>query len=138
MHTCLFSAVILTVATVALAAVLGATVTYVAGQGGLPRPGSHLPPGAGHRRGVPRDEALISAIAISGRGVLVTLLAHLSIRAAHWSPAAYQAVMIRLVVAMPGQALTMARRGPSTGLHVPPELVSESVDVESVHTSTNL
>ena len=44
---------------------------------------------------------------------------HLSTTAAHWSPPAYQAALIALGAVMVGQALTMARRGPATGLTVP-------------------
>jgi 4-hydroxybenzoate polyprenyltransferase len=72
-----------------------------------------------------RDEALISAIAIMGRATLVTLLAHFSMIAAGWSSMAYQAGLAALVATMVGQALVMARRGPSTRLTVPPGMAAE-------------
>jgi 4-hydroxybenzoate polyprenyltransferase len=59
-----------------------------------------------------RDEALISAIAIVGRGVVVTLFAHFAMTAAHWTMAAYAAVMAAMVLQFVAAALRMARIGP--------------------------
>lgn len=70
-------------------------------------------------RGWRRDEALISAIAIVGRGMMVTLLAHFSMTGARWSAPAYLGVTGGLVAITLVQAWTMARRGPITRLTVP-------------------
>ena len=75
-------------------------------------------------RGPRHDEALISAIAIVGRGMIVTLLAHYSMTAARSAPPAYLAVMCALTTLTIGQACTMARRGPVTRTVVPSEWVA--------------
>jgi hypothetical protein len=68
------------------------------------------------------DEALISAIAITGRGVCATLFAHFAMVAAGWSALAYDAVLGALLVQFAGQALHMARFGPTSKLRVPVDL----------------
>jgi 4-hydroxybenzoate polyprenyltransferase len=70
-------------------------------------------------RGPRRDEGLVSAIAIVGRGMIVLLLAHLSVTDAGWSAAAYDAVLGTLTVLTLGQAWTMVSRGPRAALTVP-------------------
>ena len=70
-------------------------------------------------RGARRDESLISAVAIIGRGTVVTIIAHLSMTDAHWSGVAYRSVMFGLVLVVLGPALTMVRRGPVSKLTVP-------------------
>jgi 4-hydroxybenzoate polyprenyltransferase len=60
-----------------------------------------------------RDEALISAIAILGRGMLLALLAQLSTTAAHWSAPATAAVIAAVTVITGGQAWTMLTAGPA-------------------------
>jgi 4-hydroxybenzoate polyprenyltransferase len=70
-------------------------------------------------RGPRREEALIAGIAIAGRGMLVTLLAHLSMTGAGWPAPAYLAVMGALLAITVAQARTMVRRGPATRLTVP-------------------
>jgi 4-hydroxybenzoate polyprenyltransferase len=72
-------------------------------------------------RGARRDEAIISAIAIVGRGMIVTLIGHLSMTDARWSTLPYLAVMGSIVAVMLGQAAVMARRGPTSRLIVPDE-----------------
>lgn len=74
-------------------------------------------------RGARRDEAIISAIAIVGRGMIVTLVGHLSMTDAHWSTVPYLAVTGAVVVVMLGQVAVMARRGPTSRLKVPDEWV---------------
>ena len=66
-----------------------------------------------------RDELLISAIAVLGRGVVVSLLAQLCMTAAHWSSANRTGALSVLAAVMMGQAATMARRPPRTGLRAP-------------------
>jgi 4-hydroxybenzoate polyprenyltransferase len=66
-----------------------------------------------------RDECLISAIAIIGRGVILLLLAHLSMIQAGWSGRRYVLVIGALAVLTAGLAATMARHGPITRSTVP-------------------
>jgi hypothetical protein len=70
-------------------------------------------------RGPRRDEAVISAIAIVGRGMLLLLLAHLGMVAAHWPSPGYDAVTAALALVVAWQTTTMFRRGPITRLTVP-------------------
>jgi 4-hydroxybenzoate polyprenyltransferase len=68
-----------------------------------------------------RDSALIAAIAIFGRGMLVTLYAHFAMLAGHWSPAVSSAFIGALAVVVTGTALDVLRTGPLTDSFVPPE-----------------
>lgn len=81
-------------------------------------------------RGARRDEALVSATAIVGRGMIVMLLAHLSMTAGHWDPLRYTVVLAGLAVLTAGHAVDMVRRGPVTRLTVPDDLISTPVDPE--------
>ena len=74
-----------------------------------------LDAGAGARR----DEAIVAAIAIIGRSMILLLLAHLSMRAAGWSPLRYDAVVTGLSGLTAAQVVTMLRHGPASGLTVP-------------------
>lgn len=60
-----------------------------------------------------RDEALISAIAIIGRGMVLLLLAHLSMVAAGWPAIRYAVVIGALTLLTVGPAISMARNGPT-------------------------
>jgi 4-hydroxybenzoate polyprenyltransferase len=70
-------------------------------------------------RGARRDEALISAIALIGRGMMVLLIGHLTITGAGWSAAAHRGCMLALVAVAVGQAASMAKRGPVARLTIP-------------------
>jgi 4-hydroxybenzoate polyprenyltransferase len=70
-------------------------------------------------RGARRDEALIGAIALVGRGMMVMLIGHLTLTDARWSAASYRGCMVCLVAIVLGQAVTMVRRGPVSHLTVP-------------------
>ena len=76
-------------------------------------------------RGGRRDEAIISAIAIVGRAMVLLLLAHLSMMPASrtgpsgWTTAWYDVVIAGIAVTCAGQAWTMARHGPVSRLAVP-------------------
>jgi 4-hydroxybenzoate polyprenyltransferase len=59
-----------------------------------------------------REEAVIAAIAIVGRGTIVMLLAHLAMTNAHWAIGWYSAALAGLALMTVGQALTTARYGP--------------------------
>lgn len=63
-------------------------------------------------RGVRRDERLISGIAIVGRGMLVLVLAQLSMVQAQWSLAAQTAANAALMLVTIGPAVSMAKHGP--------------------------
>ncbi|HEY7324717.1 MAG TPA: UbiA family prenyltransferase [Streptosporangiaceae bacterium] len=73
-----------------------------------------------------REEALISSIAILGRGMLLLALAHLSIVAAHWPRAWYVVVLALVGLGTLGQAARMIWAGPVTRLTVPERFVVES------------
>lgn len=72
-----------------------------------------------------RDTALIAAIAILGRGMLVTLYAHFAMLGAHWSPAAASAFIAALAVVVIGTALDVLRTGPLTDSFVPAAFAAE-------------
>src|SRR5262249_51745240 len=75
-------------------------------------------------RGARRDEALISATAIVGRGMILVLLAHLSMIAGHWGTLRYTVVMAGFAVLTAGQAVEMLRHGPVSRLTVPDVLAA--------------
>ena len=81
-------------------------------------------------RGARRDEALISAIAIVGRGMVLTLIAHLGTTDAGWSADAAAAVLVAIVFICLGQARGMARTGPVSRLRLPPDLESATEEEE--------
>jgi 4-hydroxybenzoate polyprenyltransferase len=66
-----------------------------------------------------RDECVIGAIAILGRGMLLLLLAHLSMVQAGWAAWRYDATIGALALLVAGQAVSMARHGPLTRMTVP-------------------
>ena len=66
-----------------------------------------------HDGGPRRDERLIAALAILGRGLLLNLLADLGLRQAHWPPSAIAALLLVLTAVAGGAAGTMLRTGPS-------------------------
>jgi 4-hydroxybenzoate polyprenyltransferase len=70
-------------------------------------------------RGGHRDEALITAIAIVGRGMILLLLAHLSMESAGWPAIRYDAVIGLLGIMIAGQATSMVRHGPITRRTIP-------------------
>lgn len=72
-----------------------------------------------------RDEALISATAIVGRGLMLLLLGHLSMPAT----APYDAVVAALTLVIGGQAWTMARRGPTTWRTIPDAWTTQAAPV---------
>jgi 4-hydroxybenzoate polyprenyltransferase len=76
-----------------------------------------------------RDAALIAAIAIVGRGMLVTLYAHFAVVAAGWGMAAGSALVGSIAVVSIGSAVEMVRSGgPMTTLVVPADLVTAVLD----------
>ena len=83
----------------------------------------------GHRR----DERLISAIAIVGRGMVLTLLAHLGMTAARWPAAGATAVLAGILLVHLGQARTMARCGPRCRVRVPQAWSASAQGAELPH-----
>jgi len=118
-RTCEFSAICWIAGSVALAAVTEPTLTLVGAWAVYLAVALWLLRALSVERGTRRDEALISAIAIVGRGMIVTLVAHSSMTGAGWPALAYLCVMGALVAVTLEQSSTMARRGPTTGLVVP-------------------
>ncbi|MCK7622294.1 UbiA family prenyltransferase [Streptomyces sp. RS10V-4] len=59
-----------------------------------------------------REELLICAAAVVGRGVMAVTLAQLSMRSLHWSVAAQAAVLAAVLALVLGQTWTMLRYGP--------------------------
>jgi 4-hydroxybenzoate polyprenyltransferase len=64
-------------------------------------------------RGARRDENLIAAIAIIGRGIVLSVLVHLALTNADWPAPGYAAVMIAIAACLLSQTIVMARRGPA-------------------------
>lgn len=64
-------------------------------------------------RGARRDEHLVAAIAIVGRGIVLSILAHLALTNAQWPTPWYGGVMIALSACMISLAIIMACRGPA-------------------------
>jgi 4-hydroxybenzoate polyprenyltransferase len=85
----------------------------------------------GHRR----DENLISATAILGRGTVLVLLMHLEMVGTGWrSPLLSVSIGACFVVVTLGQARAMVRFGPSSSLTLPKDLVlTEEMAVSASH-----
>ncbi len=82
-----------------------------------------------------RDEALIAAIAIIGRGMLVTLYTHFAMATAHWSLAMSSAMTAALGGVVLWSAHEMARRGPQTTTTVPEAWARKPQDVAELVTT---
>lgn len=66
-----------------------------------------------------REELLISAVAILGRGLLLLVLAQLSMRPPQWTALGQAAVLGAVVAVSLTQAVVMLRHGPLPGGYVP-------------------
>lgn len=73
-----------------------------------------------------RDEWLVSASAILGRGTLVVLLAHQSLVALGWTGFGPAAILTALGGHTLGLAAAMARQGPSRALRVPDGVAADT------------
>jgi 4-hydroxybenzoate polyprenyltransferase len=78
-----------------------------------------------------RDAALIAAIAIFGRGMLVTLYAHFAMLAAHWSLTAASAMIGSLAVFFTWAAFDVLRTGPITDTYVPTAFTASRESIRS-------
>jgi 4-hydroxybenzoate polyprenyltransferase len=72
-----------------------------------------------NERSARRDEAIISAIAIIGRGVLVLLVAQLSMTDKHWLPLPANAALACIAIVTAGAVRTMLVHGPRSNLVMP-------------------
>jgi 4-hydroxybenzoate polyprenyltransferase len=119
-RTCLVSACCWVAGTAAiLAATRHPTALLALAEAGCTAAALGLLAALARSRSARRDEALIAAVAIVGRGMILLLLAHLSMIAAGWPPLAYGAVTAALCLLIAGPALSMARHGPVSRLTVP-------------------
>jgi 4-hydroxybenzoate polyprenyltransferase len=123
--TCVLSAVFLVIGTAVLpfvrecsVSLLGAYAVFLALTLGFLR-------ALARSTGARRDTALVSAIAICGRGMLLGLYAHFAFVAAQWSTAAAAAAMAALTALMVHDAVVTARYGPRSNLVVPPSFRAE-------------
>ena len=123
--TCAASAVCWTAGTATLGAVRGFTWGLIVANAVYLALALWLLARLSTERGTRSDENTISAIAITGRGMLVTVLAHFSMAGAHWAPPAYSAVLAALVTLTLGQAATMLRHGPTSGLLTVPGMKTQ-------------
>ncbi|MEV4670172.1 UbiA family prenyltransferase [Actinomadura sp. NPDC049382] len=113
--TCLFSAVCWTAGTfLLLATVRHPTVPLIAVNAVFLAAALLLLRALSTGRGPHRDERLIAAIAIVGRGIVLVLLAHLALTNAHWAAPWYGSMLAALTVGLLYLAVAMARRGPVT------------------------
>lgn len=108
--TCRFSAVGWVAGTAAIVAAAAPSIALVATDAVLLAVALVLLRALSVDAGPHRDEALVAALAIIARGIVVTLLAHLATTG--WSPVASAAVTAALGVLTLGQARVMARFGP--------------------------
>lgn len=115
--TCAFSAVCWTAGTIMLVAAVRHPTVHLAAVNAVYLAAALLLLRAlSAERGARRDENLIAAIAIVGRGIVLCVLAHLALTNAHWPTAWYAGVMIALTACAVSQAAVMARRGPAVPL----------------------
>ncbi len=113
--TCVFSAVCWTAGTcLLLAAVRHPTVPLIAVNAVFLAAALLLLRALSTGRGPHRDERLIAAIAIVGRGIVLVLLAHLALTNAHWAAPWYGSTLAALTAGLLYLAVAMARRGPVT------------------------
>ncbi|CND55534.1 bacteriochlorophyll/chlorophyll a synthase [Mycobacterium tuberculosis] len=112
--TCAFSAFCWTAGTVMLLAAVRDLTIHLAAVNAVYLAVALLLLGAlSTDRGARRDEHLIAAIAIVGRGIILSVLAHLALTNAQWPAPWYAAVMIALVACIVSLATVMALDGPA-------------------------
>lgn len=125
--TCAASAVCLFVGNVALVGVRAHTVALLTANLALTATTIWLLFRLAREGGARRDEWIISAIAILGRGMVVSLLAHVSLAHAAVGGVAYTFVIVGLAVATLQQAHRMVSCGPRFGKTVPAEWTVDTV-----------
>jgi 4-hydroxybenzoate polyprenyltransferase len=117
--TCAVSAGGWIVGSLALLGVRDLTPALVAVHAGWVLTALLLLRGLARDEGPRRDERLISAIAIAGRGMVLTVVAHLGMADAGWSAGAAAAVLVGLLAVHLGPVTTMARHGAVARSRVP-------------------
>ena len=118
-RTCAVSAGCWVVGTVTLTGIRGAGVVLFLVYGASVAAALLLLRALATDRGPRRDEALIPAIAIVGRGAIVSVIAHLAMLDARWTAARSSALLVALAAVFLGEAVAVARHGPRTRLTVP-------------------
>ena len=132
--TCAFSACSWTAGTVViLAAVHRPTAALLAAEAGCLGGALWLLRKLAAAPGARRDECLISAIAIIGRGMVLLVFAHLSMTEAGWLGWRYNLVIAALGVLTAGMAASMARNGPITRMTVPSGPPAASAPLRPLH-----
>ncbi|HEY1572570.1 MAG TPA: UbiA family prenyltransferase [Pseudonocardiaceae bacterium] len=120
--TCVFSAICLALgAVLLLAGVDHPTIALVGGYAAGTVAMVALLAALHTDRGPRRDELLISAVAIVGRGMLLLLLAHQELVTAAWAPWAYDGVLAALIALTAAQAVIMLRHGPASRWAMAPQ-----------------
>lgn len=117
--TCAISAMAWVLGSVALVGVRGVNLGLVIAQVAWVSGALLLLQALSASRQPRRDEALISAIAILGRGMVLTLIAHLGMTDQRWPAVAAAGVLLAIVGICAGQATNMAKNGPTRHLHLP-------------------
>jgi 4-hydroxybenzoate polyprenyltransferase len=119
--TCAISGVCWVIGAAALAGVHGVTTALVVSYAAHITIALTLLWHLSKEHGGRRDVSLISAIAITGRSMIVTVIAHLTLLAAGYSSAVGALMIGMLLVTTLGQVTAMVRRGPRSNLTVPTE-----------------
>jgi 4-hydroxybenzoate polyprenyltransferase len=129
--TCRFSAVCWTVGSILLSVAPGATPVLAASDLVLVAVALALLRALRSDGGARRDEILISAIALTGRGLVTLQVAHLCMVDAAWPSPATAAMTIALTALVLGKTREMLRHGPRTRSGVPDWLMASSALRES-------
>ena len=117
--TCAFAAVGWLLGPLCLLGVRGLTPALVVVQAAFVVAALALLRALAHDGGPRRDESIISAMAIVGRGVVVCIIAHLGMVDEGWASWQTSAMTVALATLTLGQAATMLRFGPVVALRVP-------------------
>jgi hypothetical protein len=115
--TCAFSAACWLSGTVTLLAVRDCSPTFVTAYAAHVAMALVLLRSLSVDLGARRDERLISAVALVGRGAVVTLIAHLSMHDGGWQGVTSGAVIAALTLLTAGHARAMVRLGPAVRRH---------------------
>lgn len=118
--TCRLSAAGWLVGLAVLPAIRGATPVLVASWVVLTGLALVLLRGLAAAGGARRDEAIVGGLALCGRGVVVLVVAHLTLVDAGWAPAGAASVLVAVAATTVGQVLSMVRHGPRSGLVLDP------------------
>ncbi len=141
--TCVTSAVFWVVGASALFAVRDLTPALVAGYAFFVAATLALLRALSRSTSARRDESLVTAVAIVGRGMLVMLFAHFAVVDARWTPVSASALLGAITLLFVGSAFRMARVGLLTRSYVgalsaePPVQRPRSHHETGVHQTTS-